>query len=106
MAIIWQESRGLLDNLTQITYIGWFEEGIEYTGNDDIKDRKNNVRICAYYMRKWADEYNDIEISLTGWNQGIENSLVKDGRSYYATTVIEKSKEFERKWDYGWKRNH
>lgn len=103
MAIVWQESRGLLDNATQITYEGWFQEGFEYTGNPDKHDKLNSIRICAYYLRKWADEYNDINISLTGWHLGIENSLARDGRSNYATYVIKKSREYERAWNYGWR---
>lgn len=101
MAIVWQESRGLLDNATQITYEGWFAEGFEYTGNSDKYDMRNNIRVCAYYMKKWGDEYKDINISLTGWTLGIENSLAVDGKSNYATVVIKKSREYERIWNYG-----
>lgn len=105
MAICWQESRGLLPNLTQIGYKEWFREGIEYTGDDDIENQRNNIRICAYYMSKWGKEYKNIEVSLTGWNRGIENSVAINGKSGYATSVIKKAKEYERKWNYGWNSN-
>ncbi len=101
MAICWQESRGLLPNLTQIGYKEWFREGIEYTGDDDIENQLNNIRICAYYLSKWGNEYGNIEVSLTGWNRGINNSVAINGKSGYATSVIKKSREYERIWNYG-----
>lgn len=95
-ALVYQESRGILDNASQITYTGWFKEGFTYTGNNEKHDKRNSIRVCAYYLKKWNKEYRDINISLTGWNMGIENSLAREGRSVYATSVLKYAEIFER----------
>lgn len=69
-SLIYQESRFVVkDNLTQITNPKWFSEGIEYTGNDDLENPYNNIRICGFYLHKWLEEHT-IEECLVMWNSG------------------------------------
>lgn len=69
-SLVYQESRFIVeDNLTQITNKKWFREGIEYTGNDDITNPYNNIRICGYYLNKWLQDH-EIEECLAMWNTG------------------------------------
>ena len=48
----------MLPNLTQVTNLSWFKEGIESTEVLDPKNNKyENIRLCTYYICKWAEEY-------------------------------------------------
>lgn len=101
MSLIYTESRGIVtDNITQITSKRWFKEGIEACGDVDIKDPLSNIRVCAYYLAKWAYEgdYFDVYLVLDSWHLGRENALrkYKEGKpSRYAKTIADRSAEWE-----------
>lgn len=101
MSIVYQETRGVCDNATQITSRYWYREGIEACDAEDhIKNPYSNIRVCAYYLNKWFEDYGDAEPSLIleMWNEGVENAQHnhKDGSmSVYAKEILERSEEWE-----------
>lgn len=94
-SLIYQESRFVVrSNLTQIMYDGkYHQEAIEYTGNDDLTNEYNNIRICGYYLNKWAQEYpNEPHRWLRMWNEGIVNDY---NSSYYSRSVLKRAERWE-----------
>lgn len=109
MSLVWQESRGLLTNATQITKEKWFKEGIEHVGTNSPKgNRHDNIEICAYYLRKWYEEEEDTYLVLESWHEGRENAVATHTStpSYYAKEIEERSRRWSRILDergYQWK---
>lgn len=101
MSIVYQESRGVHENKTQITNTKWFAEGIEYCNADQVKtDDYQNIRVCGYYISKWFKEFGDIDTYLIVeiWNEGYENAIRThkvDKPSLYARQVVERATEWE-----------
>lgn len=96
-SLIYQESRFIVeDNLTQIMNKGkWHKEGIEYTGNEDISNPYNNIRICGYYLNKWAQEYpGEPHRWLRMWNEGNVSNL---NTSYYSRSILKRAEKWEEK---------
>lgn len=94
-SLIYQESRFIVeDNLTQIMNKGkWHKEGIEYTQNDDLSNPYNNIRICGYYLNKWAQEHpNEPHRWLRQWNEGNVNGFES---SYYSRTILKRAEKWE-----------
>lgn len=101
MSLIYTESRGIIsDNLTQITSVRWFKEGMEACGVDEIKTPENNIRVCAYYIAKWCEQYEDIYLAVDCWRYGPENAVARfsDSPSRYSRTIVERSAEWEEEW--------
>lgn len=97
-SLVYTESRGIVtDNLTQITNTKWFKEGMEACEVDEIKTPENNIRVCAYYIAKWAEEYDDIFLALDSWRYGPENAVqkYKDAPSAYSKEIAKRSAEWE-----------
>ena len=97
-SLVYTETRGIIpDNLTQITNTKWFEEGMDACEVDEIKTPENNIRVCAYYIAKWAEEYDDIFLALDSWRYGPENAVrkYKDKPSYYSKEIATRSAEWE-----------
>lgn len=97
-SLIYQESSFIVkENLTQITSKKWFKEGIDYTGSDDLTDQHNNIRICGYYLNKWAKEYpEEPHLWLRMWNEGYDNALQHPDRtSYYSRSIIRRAEQWE-----------
>lgn len=106
-ALCWQETRcKVRDNITQITNPKWFKEGIEATKTTNLKSPKQNIRVCAYYLKQYfelgttEDEYGeqeaDVYLVLEAWNEGPENALRNynpNRPSYYARKVVEISEQ-------------
>ena len=99
MSLIYQESRGKHKNLTQVTKLRWFKEGIEELNLKNVKkDEYENIRLCAYYLHKWFEEYEDMGFALMCWNEGYESAKkkFKKGKySYYSIAILERSAEWE-----------
>lgn len=75
LSLVYQECRFQTDlvngNITQITNVGWFDEGIEALQLTEPKtDYKQNMRLCAFYLNKWFAESDDIHRALRSWNEG------------------------------------
>lgn len=102
MSLIYTESRGIVtENLTQITSTRWFSEGMEACGVEEIKTPENNIRVCAYYIAKWGEAYDDIYLVIDCWRYGPENAVAKynpNKPSYYARTIVSRSAEWEPEW--------
>lgn len=99
-SLVWQESRFIvMDNLTQITNPKWFKEGIEYAGTMDIKNPYINIKVCGYYIHKWAEEYEgEPALWLMMWNEGYENALSHYDPlhpSRYARQVIKRAEQWQ-----------
>lgn len=93
-SLIYQESRFIVkDNLTQIMGKGkWHKEGIEYTGNNDLSNEYNNIRICGYYLKKWAEEYpGEPTIWLNYWNKG----HYSETETYYTRAILRRAEKWE-----------
>lgn len=108
LSLCWQESRFkesvVGGNVTQITNLKWFKEAIEYCEADAPKDNPyQNIRICAYYLNKWAEEYpGETYLWLMMWNMGYENAL----RSYnsnkpskYAKTIDDNAQKLQKEYE-------
>ena len=99
MALVWMESRGEKKNLTQITNVRWFKEGINELGLGNVKkNQKANVRLCAWYLAKWCEETEDMGYALMCWNLGENNvpNSYKVGRyNFYSRKILELSAEWE-----------
>lgn len=101
MSLIYTESRGIVtDNLTQITNTKWFKEGMDYCEVDEVKTPINNIRVCAYYLTKWAEEQgeDDIYLVIDSWRYGPENARAMykpDRPSRYAKVIVDRSAEWE-----------
>lgn len=101
MALVYQESRGLVDNVTQITSANWYREGIKACHADDyIKNPYQNIDVCAYYISKWFENYGDgdVYLILEMWNEGVENAIKTHNPEYpssYATEIVNRSMEWE-----------
>lgn len=98
LSLCWTESKLQTDvvggNITQITNLKWFKEGIEATGADKPKeDWKQNMRICAYYLAKWFEAYEDPNIVVRGWNEGIDPTVER--LTNYSHTILERSARWE-----------
>ena len=98
LSLCWTESKLQTDvvggNITQITNLKWFKEGIEATGADKPKtDWKQNMRICAFYLATWFEEYEDPNIVIRGWNEGINPKVER--LTDYSATVLERSARWE-----------
>lgn len=98
MSLVWQESRGQLDNATQITKLKWFQEGIKATGATNPKtNRRENIRVCAYYLSVWCAEYDDPILATEMWNEGKETALATHNDlkpSIYAQQIDERSQRW------------
>lgn len=97
-SLIYQESGFKGDNLTQIMYIGWFKDATDYIGSTDYHDDYTNIRICAFTLRKWAEE-NEGEpaLWLMMWNMGpakAKQLYNPDRPSYYARKILERAEEY------------
>ena len=62
LGIIYKECRFKADvvngNVTQVTSLSYFKEGIEALELDKPKtDVRQNIQLCSYYLVKWAEEY-------------------------------------------------
>lgn len=103
MSLVYQESRGLAENKTQITNLTWFKEGIEYCQADDPKKNDyQNIRICGYYLRKWFEELGDADVYLIieCWNEGYENAIATHSKpSRYAKEVVDRAIEWTEEWE-------
>lgn len=101
MSLVYTESRGTAENVTQITSRKWFKEGIEYCDADDYKTNPYSaIRVCGYYLRKWYEQLGDADIYLIldCWHEGYENAIntYNERRpSYYARTIADRSAEWE-----------
>lgn len=101
MSIVYQETRGTGENLTQITSTNWYKEGIDYCDAEDYKTNSySNIRVCGYYIAKWYEELGDVDSYLVVdcWNKGYENAIASYNASkpsYYARTIIDRSAEWE-----------
>lgn len=101
MSIVYQESRGLVKNKTQITNTQWFKEGIEYCEADEVKSNDyQNIRVCGYYISKWFEELGDADIYLIVecWNEGVGNAIRTHNTSkpsLYAKQVVDRATEWE-----------
>lgn len=99
MSLIWEESRGQLTNATQITNVKWFKEGIDHVGTNSPKgNRRDNIEICAYYLRKWYQEEDDTYLVLDSWHEGRENAIAtrSDKPSYYAKSIDDRSQRWSK----------
>lgn len=105
LSLCWHESRFkesvVKGNVTQITNLKWFKEGIEYCEADNPKGNPyQNMRICAYYLSKWAEEYpGEVYLWLMMWNQGYENAKANynpNKPSRYAKSIDEKAQILEK----------
>ncbi len=99
MSLVYQESRGMLPNATQITNPYWFRHGIEAVGAEDVKkNRDENIKVCAWYLRQWLEEYDDVYLVLEMWNEGQETALAThnpDKPSRYAREIEERAEYWE-----------
>lgn len=96
-SLIYEESRFIvLENLTQITNKKWFEEGIEHCESDDLTNPYVNIRICGYYLSKWAKEYDgEPAMWLMAWNQGYEKAKKNyKNPSSYAKRIIRRAEQW------------
>lgn len=95
LSLCWTESRFkesvVKGNVTQITNVKWFKEGIEVVCADDVKGNPlQNMKVCAYYLSKWANEYpGECYLWLDCWHEGYENAIRKyNGKgTYYSRTI-------------------
>lgn len=99
-SLVYQESRFIVtDNLTQITNKKWFREGLAYCGSDDISNPYINIRVCGYYINKWAQEYEgEPALWLMMWNEGYENALAHYDPfkpSKYAREILKRAEIWE-----------
>lgn len=97
-SLIYEESRFLVkENLTQITSVRWYKEGFEHCGSDDKSNPYVNIRVCGYYLNKWAQEYEgEPGLWLRFWNEGYENALEDPGyMSGYAKRIIKRAEQWE-----------
>ena len=96
-SLIYEESRfKVVDNLTQITNVKWFEEGCEYCGSSDISNPYVNIRICGYYLHKWAEENpGEVYLWLRAWNEGEENAKENP---YYVSGYAKRITQRQEMW--------
>lgn len=104
MSLVYQESRGTAENLTQITSRKWYSEGIEYCNADEYRTNAyQNIRVCGYYLKKWYDEQGDADSYLIAemWNEGKETALATHSNtpSAYARSVVDRATEWQELWD-------
>lgn len=102
MSLVYQESRGILVNATQITNPYWFRHGIDATGvNNPKENRKENIEVCAWYLRGWFEKYDDVYLVLDCWNKG-EDAAVSgynpDKPSTYSKQIEERAEWWEPIW--------
>lgn len=88
-------------NITQITRIKWFAEGIEAVGSINPKtDCRENCRICCYYLSKWMGEGAKAEgdpiLACRMWNEGYENALENPSLiTGYSKRIVNRADEWE-----------
>ena len=104
ISVCWQESKFNKEvvggNVSQITNLKWFSEGITYTDAKDPKGNQfENIRILGYYLHKWAVEYpEEPYLWVDMWNKGYEKALVTynpNNPSRYARTVVNRIPQIE-----------
>lgn len=103
-AICWQETRCRpeLDNencygITQINP-KYFKKIMDSLGVDDLYDYDQNIHVCAYTIRQYADEEEDLYCVLMMWNSGSSRgkTLFEQGKyTSYAKEVTETAHELE-----------
>jgi len=68
-----EESKRFLScshGLTQLMGLTAVELGFSFSGPQEIYDVNNNIMICAYYLRKLWNKYNDLEKAVASYNAG------------------------------------
>lgn len=101
LAITYQESRCNADkvngNVTQITNTDWYQEGIAASQSTDAKHNvRDNMRVCSFYINKWANEYPDNPyLWLRLWNEGDSAKSTQNATSYYSRKILERAERYE-----------
>lgn len=103
-AMCWQETRCRpeLDNgscygITQINP-NFHKATMEKLGVDDLYDYDQNIHVCAYTIRQYADETEDLYCVLMMWNSGSSRgkTLFEQGKyTSYAIEVSQTAHELE-----------
>lgn len=101
MSLVYTESRGVAENVTQITSRRWFAEGIGYCDADDYKTNPQSaIRVCAYFLNKWYEDLGDADpyLIIECWNLGYENAIETHNKlkpKYYSKTIVDRSATWE-----------
>ena len=102
ISLVWQESKFKADevngNVSQITNIRWYQEGVNYTCSENPKTNVyENINVLGYYLHKWAEQYPDEPyLWCRMWNEGYENALLnRDYISYYSRTIVDRIPDIE-----------
>ena len=103
-AMCWHETRcrANLENggcigITQINP-KYHKESMNLLGIDDLYDEDQNIQLCAYTIRQFADEEEDLYCVLMMWNSGSTKGkkLFNEGKyTSYAKKVSEEAHELE-----------
>lgn len=104
-AMCWHETRcrpelenGGCVGITQINP-KYHQKGMELLGVDDLLDYDQNIHLCAYTIRQYANENDDLYYVLMCWNSGSSRGkkLFDQGKfTKYAIEVSQESCEIER----------
>lgn len=104
-AMCWHETRcrSNLENggcygMTQINP-KYHKDTMDLLGVDDLTDYDQNIQVCAYTIRQYANEEDDLYCVLMMWNCGYSrgrNLFYKDVFTSYAKEVSQESYELER----------
>lgn len=102
LSLAWEESRfddSVHGNVCQITNLSWFREGITETKSDHPKRNSyQNMRICAYYLRKWFEEFDgEPYLVVRCWNEGYDNAIKNPSKvTAYSRKVVDRVTEIEK----------
>lgn len=97
LSIVYQESRFDVEyvngNVTQVTKLKWFREGIDALGITEPKtDYRQNMRLCSYYLVKWFEEHPDNPyLVMRLWNEGTDALSNPEYISRYSKEVIDRA---------------
>lgn len=103
-AMCWHETR-CKPNLENEGCIGitqinpkYHKASMDLLGIEDLYDYDQNIHLCAYTMRQYADEQEDVYYALMCWNSGSTKGkrLFEEGKfTSYAIEVTQESQELE-----------